>query len=123
MSSFTAIDSSHLFSFLLVKFSNLRCVYYINSFFLVFLGIAGVTDPKQQVLSRTIPPAVVEHYLTKISALEGSITEMLEQEKLVSKHPLKLFLLLSPPAMLLLQNINYEDPPLNYFFLLRTSNS
>ena len=83
-----------------------------------FLGIAGGSDPKQQVLSRTIPPAVVEHYLTKISALEGSITEMLEQEKLVSKHALKLFLFLFPLAMLLLQIINYENPPLNYFFLL-----
>jgi hypothetical protein len=45
------------------------------------LGGGGGEDTKQQVLSRTIPPAVVDHYLSKIAALEESITEMLEQEK------------------------------------------
>lgn len=44
-------------------------------------GVSGGDDPKQQVLSRTIPPAVVDHYLTKIASLEESIKEMLEQER------------------------------------------
>jgi hypothetical protein len=47
----------------------------------VLQGVAGGEDPKQQVLSRTIPPAVVDHYLTKIASLEDSIKEMLEQER------------------------------------------
>jgi hypothetical protein len=45
--------------------------------------VAGGEDPKQQVLSRTIPPAVVDHYLTKIASLEDSIKDMLEQERYV----------------------------------------
>jgi hypothetical protein len=34
-----------------------------------------------QVLSRTIPPAVVELFLSKIASIEGKIAEMLEQER------------------------------------------
>jgi hypothetical protein len=47
------------------------------------LGTSGGEDPQQQVLSRTIPPAVVDHFLTKIAALEGSIKEMLDEERCV----------------------------------------
>ena len=47
-------------------------------------GTSGGEDPQQQVLSRTIPPAVVDHFLTKIAALEGSIKEMLDEERCVT---------------------------------------
>lgn len=50
---------------------------------LSMLGASGGEDPQQQVLSRTIPPAVVDHFLTKIAALEGSIKEMLDEERFV----------------------------------------
>lgn len=50
---------------------------------LSILGTSGGEDPQQQVLSRTIPPAVVDHFLTKIAALEGSIKEMLDEERCV----------------------------------------
>jgi phage I-like protein len=35
----------------------------------------------QQVLSRTIPPAVVEQFLSKVVGLEGKIADMLAQER------------------------------------------
>ena len=70
--------SQHLFK---IFFSAFYIILFL--FHAPILGVPKNDELKPQVLSRTIPPAVVDQYLAKIAALEENITEMLEQEKYV----------------------------------------